>query len=544
MNIVSDVYSIPDLLLRAVNRAEGDLAIAFPDSKLSFSQLYARAMLSARSLASLGVGAGDHVGILMSNCQDFIDLLLGSQLLGAWAVPINARYKAKELKHVICDADLKVLLTTDRVVDHVDFVALINEAIPTLHKQKNNMSLEIDGVPFLKNVVLFGDRSPNGMVDEKTFTALSSETSEEIIELARSRIAVRDVAMMMYTSGTTAMPKGCPITHEALVRPAIEAGRTRFFLTKEDRFWDPLPMFHMSFVLPLLACLDAGAALLTMEHFDPKLSIAYMEKEQATINFASFPTVLEAILNHPDYDYRKIPIRVQQMVGPPKVMVSWQEKMPNTAIFSAYGLTECGGVSAFGDVNDSLKNRTETSGKPFRGIEVQIRDLETDDVLGPNEQGEILMRGYCVFEGYYKAPEKNKAAFTDDGWFRTGDICSLDPEGRITYHSRSKDMLKVGGENVAAAEIEGLLSGHEAVQIAQVVSAPDDKYVEVAAAFIQLHEGAKSTEEEIISFCKGKMATFKIPRHVRFVTEWPMSATKIQKIKLREIIAEELNSDQ
>ena len=489
---------------------------------------------------TLGIRTGDHVGILMSNCQEFVDIFLGSQLIGAWPVPINARYKARELNYVIRNADLKTLFTTDRIVEHVDFVALLTDAFPSLREQKDPSSLQIDDAPLLENIVLFGERSPEGMMDQETFQSMASGTTEEEIELCRSRIAIRDVAMMMYTSGTTAMPKGCPISHEALVRPAIEAGRTRFFLEKDDRMWDPLPMFHMSFVLPLIACMDAGAALLTMEYFEPESAIEYMEREGATVNFASFPTITEAILNHPNYDSSKLPIRIVNNVGPAKMLLSMQERMPEATQISAYGMTECGGVSCFGDINDSLEKRTETSGKPFRGIEMQIRDIETDEVLGPDEVGEILVRGYCVFEGYYKDPEKNTEAFTTDGWFRTGDICSIDEDGRVTYRSRLKDMLKVGGENVAAAEIEGLLSGHPSVVLAQVVSAPDDKYMEVPAAYIQILDGSSVSEEEIIEFCKGKIANFKIPKHVRFVSEWPMSATKIQKVRLREMISEEL----
>lgn len=539
---VADVYTLPDLLVRAAHRSPDDDALVFPTGRTTFAQLYDRAVDAARSLAAMGVGAGDHVGILMSNCAEFVDLLLGSQLLGAWAVPINARYKAKELAHVIVDADLKVLVTTDRVVEHVDFVALLDEALPEVAGQQDALHLALDQAPELRSIVLIGERRPPGMLDATTFGELAAKTSRAHVEACRARLAVRDVAMMMYTSGTTAMPKGCPISYEGLVRPAMEAGRTRFFLEPTDRMWDPLPMFHMSFVLPLIACIDAGAALLAMEHFEPGEALAYMEREQATVNFASFPTITEGLLNHPAYDDAKLSIRLVNNVGPPETLVSMQQRMPGAVQISAYGMTECGGVISFGDVNDTLAKRTETSGWQFRGIDVQIRDLDTDAVLGPHQPGEILVKGYCLFEGYYKDDEKNAEAFTEDGWFRTGDICSLDEDGRITYQGRAKDMLKVGGENVAAAEIEGHLGGHPDVLLAQVVSAPDTKYMEVPAAFVQLVEGATVSEQELIDFCRGEIASFKVPRHVRFVTDWPMSATKIQKVKLREQIAAELRS--
>ena len=538
--VVSDVYTLPDLLARAVNRDPDGDAVVFPDQRVTYLQLFQRATNAARSLKALGVDSGDSVGILMSNCQEFVDLLLGSQFIGAIPVPINARYKAKELAYVIDDAQLKVLMTTDRIVEHVDFVSLLQEAFPEITNQENPESLSLTTAENLKSIVLFGGRSPNGMIDQETFESIREDVAEETIEINRSRLKIRDIAMMMYTSGTTANPKGCPITHEALVRPAMEAGRTRFKMTANDRMWDPLPMFHMSFVLPLIGCIDAGAALLTMEYFEPAAALAYMKSENATLNFASFPTIMEALLNHKDYDAEGLKIRIVNNVGPADLLVSMQNRMPKAIQISAYGLTECGGVVSFGHIEDSLEKRTETSGRLFRGIEAQIRDPETDEILGSDQQGEILIRGYCVFEGYHNAPEKNAEAFTSDGWFRTGDLCSLDDEGRITYHGRIKDMLKVGGENVAAVEIEGFLSHHPAIQLAQVVSAPDNKYVEVPAAFIQLKEGMSATEEEIIDFCKGQLSSFKIPRYVRFVTEWPMSATKIQKIRLREQIAAEL----
>jgi fatty-acyl-CoA synthase len=171
---------------------------------------------------------------------------------------------------------------------------------------------------------------------------------------------------------------------------------------------------------------------------------------------------------------------------------------------------------------------------------VSVRDLETNAPLPAGARGELCIRGYCLFDGYYKSPEKNAEAFDAEGWFHTGDLGSLDAEGRIAFHGRTKDMLKVGGENVAAVEIEGFLQTHPAVLLAQIVAAPDAKYGEVAAAFVQLRPAHVASESELIEFCRGKIAGFKVPRFVRFVDDWPMSATKIQKFRLRERIEKEL----
>ncbi|MCY4563274.1 MAG: AMP-binding protein, partial [Gammaproteobacteria bacterium] len=200
----------------------------------------------------------------------------------------------------------------------------------------------------------------------------------------------------------------------------------------------------------------------------------------------------------------------------------------------AYGMTELCGVVSYNPPDEDLESRLHTCGKPFAGLEVRIVDPETLEELPAGERGEIWVRGYSVFDGYYKAPEKNAESF-HEGWFRTGDLCSVDGEGRIAYHGRIKDMLKVGGENVAAVEIESWLATHPAVKLAQVIGVPDERLLEVAAAYIELEEGARATEEEIIGHCRGKIASFKVPRHVRFVDAWPMSTSKVQKFRLREM---------
>ncbi len=539
----TEAYTIGSLLARAAERAPDDCALMFPGERTSFAALDARAVDAARSLAALGVGKGDPVGILMANCADFVDLLLGCALLGAWAVPINARYKARELGYVIENADLRALVTTDRIDEHVDFVALLEEALPSLGRAREPRALALPEAPRLRTIVVMGASAPPAMLAEPAFRALRGQVGADEIARRRARVAVRDVAIMMYTSGTTAMPKGCPLSHEALVRTALEAGRTRFELTRADRLWDPLPMFHMSFVLPFLACLDAGAALLAMERFEAGVALQYLSEERATVNFASFPTITQALLAHPGFDAGKLHFRLMNNVGPPDLLRQFHAAFPFARHISAYGLTEAGGVTAFGEPGDDAETRATTSGRPFDGIEVSVRDPATNAPLGAGARGELCIRGYCLFEGYYKSPEKNAEAFDAEGWFHTGDLGTIDANGRIAYLGRTKDMLKVGGENVAAVEIESFLQTHPAVLLAQVVSAPDAKYGEVAAAFVQLRPGASATAEALIEYCRGKIASFKIPRHVRFVDAWPMSATKIQKFKLREAIERELSRE-
>jgi fatty-acyl-CoA synthase len=524
-----EVVRFGDLLLRAAERDRDHEALVFPGCRLTYGDLEDRAFAAARALRALGVGPGSHVGVLMSNCPEYVELLFGISLLGAVMVPINARFAPRELGYVVDNGDLEVLVTSDVVVDRVDYVARLQEALPDLT------------APDLRAIVLLGDREVPGMLGGAEFAAGATNVSDEDVLALHRRTSVRGVALMMYTSGTTAMPKGCRLSHEALVRTATVAGRTRFRFTPEDRFWDPLPLFHMSTILPMIGVFDAGATLLLMDHFDADVALRMLDDERATISFATFPAITQALLNHPDYHpdrWRRV--RLINNVAPPDTLRAMQARMPHTVQISAYGCTECGGVVAFGDAEDTLEERATTCGVPFDGIELEVRDLATGVLAAPEEPGEIVVRGYCVFDGYHKDPDRTAAALDAGGWFHTGDIGALTAEGRIRYLGRTKDMLKVGGENVAAIEIESYLATHPAVSIVAVVGVPDPKYMEVPAAFVELRPGREATEEELVEFCRRGLARFKVPRHVRFVEEWPMSATKVQKFRLQERLADEL----
>jgi fatty-acyl-CoA synthase len=227
-------------------------------------------------------------------------------------------------------------------------------------------------------------------------------------------------------------------------------------------------------------------------------------------------------------------------VGVPERLRDMASRLPHAVQVSCFGMTEASSFLSLNHLTDTLEQRVATGGHPMPGMECRVVDPETGQDQPPDTPGEMLFRGSNCFSGYLHDPELTAAVFDADGWFHTGDVATMDADGRVTFISRLKDMLKVGGENVAAAEVEGYLLGHPAVAIAQVVAAPDDYYVEVPAAFIQLKAGASATEEEIIDFCVGQIASFRIPRYVRFVPDWPMSGTKIRKATLRERIAADL----
>jgi fatty-acyl-CoA synthase/long-chain acyl-CoA synthetase len=541
------VTTMGDLLLTAADRDPNKTALVFPEKSYTYAELAARAIRRARSLQALGVRPRDHVGILMPTCPEFVELYFAIALCGAVIVPINARYRSGEIGYVVENADLVTLITTDAVAEQVNFVERLEGALTDLPTQKDPMSLKLAAAPKLRNVVLYGRGARAGFVAEADFDAAADRIPEIEVHKTRLRTRVRDTALMLYTSGTTANPKGCLITHEAQVRNSIALGRHRYRLTREDSLWSPLPMFHIAAVLPMLAIFDVGGTYLTMGYFDAGVALKMLEDYKVTATYPSFVTIMQGLIYHPDFPTRDLSsIRLMNSnfaVQPPGVAEPIMKAMPAAIQVGSFGMTEASGTVSTGSPGEPQSQRITRLGRPLPGLEVRVVDPNTGREVATGERGEVLVRGYSLFEGYYRDPVKSAEALDKDGWFHTGDIGSLDAAGTIMFHGRFKDMLKVGGENVAAAEIEAQLQKHPAVKLAQVVGIPDAKYAEVPAAFVELQPGATATESELIEFCRKEVAGFKVPRHVRFVTEWPMSSSKIQKFKLRTALVEELKLD-
>lgn len=538
-----NVTTMGDLLLTAADRNPDKLALVFPETRYTYAELAARAMRRARSLQALGVKPRDHVGILMHTCPEFVELYFAIALCGAVIVPINARYRASEIGYVVENADLVTVITTAAVAEQVDFVERLESALPGLAAQSDPGRISIPTAPRLRNVVRFGEGERPGFVGQTRFDAGADSVPEIAVHESRLGVRVRDVALMLYTSGTTANPKGCLITHEAQVRNSIALGRHRYRLTAEDSLWSPLPMFHIAAVLPMLAIFDVGGTYLTMGYFDPGVALRMLEEHEVTATYPSFVTIMQGLIYHPDFAARDLTsVRLMNSnfaVQPPGVAEPIMKAMPGAVQVGSFGMTEASGTVSTGSPSEPESQRITRLGRPLPGLEVRVVDADGAD-LPTGARGEVLVRGYSLFEGYYRDAEKTAQALDAEGWFHTGDIGSLDAAGTIMFHGRIKDMLKVGGENVAAAEIEAQLQKHPAVKLAQVVGIPDAKYAEVPAAFIELQTGQNATPEELIEFCRRDIASFKVPRQIRFVTEWPMSSSKIQKFRLRTALLEEL----
>jgi fatty-acyl-CoA synthase/long-chain acyl-CoA synthetase len=538
------VTTIGDLLLTAADRYPDTLALVFPDAQLTYAELASRALRRARSLRALGVQPRDHVGILMHTCAEFVELFFAIAFCGGVIVPINARYKAAELAYVIENGDLVTVLTTDAVADQVNFVERLNQALPGLAGSRDPRKLRLANAPKLRNVVMLGKSAPPGFITAKQFDAGAESVDVLEVHRARLRVRVRDVGMMLYTSGTTANPKGCLLTHEAQVRNSITLGRHRYRLTHADKLWSPLPMFHIASVLPMLAIFDVGGTYLTMGHFDAGVALRMLKEHAVTATYPSFVTIMQGLIYHPDFPRTDL-ARIRLMnsnfaVQPPGVAEPIMKAMPRAVQVGSFGMTEAAGTVCTGAPDEPESSRITRLGKPLPGLEVRVIDPESGRDVPLGGRGEVLVRGYSLLEGYYKDAEKTAQSLDAQGWYHTGDIGSLDENGTIMFHGRFKDMLKVGGENVAAAEIEALLGRHPAVKLAQVVGIPDPKYAEVPVAFVELKPGEVAAETALIEYCRSAIAGFKVPRIVRFVTEWPMSNSKIQKFRLREQLVREL----
>lgn len=535
-----EATSLGDLLLTAWDATPDAEALVFPEERLSYDALVGRAMIRAKQLWALGVRPHDHVGILLPTSVDFVETLFGVAFCGATSVMLNARYKPMEIAYVTDNADLKLIVTTAKAQEHSDFVGRVQQAFPELARAEGSAALSLTNAPKLRHVLLLDDEAPVGFVSAADLALGAIEDTE--IHRARIAVRVRDPAMILYTSGTSSNPKGCLLSHEAVTREARMLA-TRWSYGAQDRVWSPLPLFHVAAMLGMLATFDRRGTFIGMPHFDPSESLLTIERERATSLFVPFVTFLQGMMYAPEFATVDLS-RVRHInscfaAQPEKVGRTWREKAPHVLHVGTFGMTEAFGVVTTGGNGMDPETGFRSLGYPLPGIEVRVVDPETGEDLGVDAHGEVLIRGFSLFDGYYGDPEKSAEALDADGWYHSGDIGSIDAAGHLMYRGRFKDMLKVGGENVAAAEVEAVLADHPAVKLAQVVGIPDDRLVEVPAAFIE-GDPAAVTADELIAHVRERLASFKVPRHVRFVAEWPMSASKIQKFKLRRGLMDEL----
>lgn len=470
----------------AAGRPEAE-ALVTANSRFTYKQLFEKAKAAAGAMQALGLKKGDHVAILMGNDEMWLSLFYGAALIGAVTVPVNTRFKTGEIDFCLKKSDAKALFYVSHFLK-IDFESMLGGIKP-------GISVEVsEGIPA-------GHYTP---VD----------------------VAPSDPILIQFTSGTTAYPKGAMLTHESMLRDAYEAGK-RIGVRPEDRYFNCRPFFHAAgSTLSALMALTHGCTLVTLPTFDAGPALEMMERERCTL-ISGNDTLFQMLMGHADFPKRKLSLRGGWAAAGPQTMRKIIDVMGAKHICTAYGLSEASPNVVMNDWRDPEELRVNGLPLPLPGVEIRI-----------SSEKEIQVRGWNLMRGYYNNPEATAKTFTDDGWLKTGDLGELTPDGRLRMTGRLKDVFRVGGENVAPAEVEEVLLAHPAVQTAQVVGVPDARLGEVPCAYVTLKSNLSSTEKELIEWCKARCANFRVPRYLKIVADFEsigMTASgKVQKTRLRE----------
>ena len=500
----------------------------------------------AKGLLRLGIGKGDHVSIWAYNVPEWVILQFATAKLGAVLVTINTSYKSAELEYILGQSDATTLFLVRSFKD-TDYIQTLYEVIPELLAAEPG-KLTSEKLPCLRHVVYIGDGTPAGMLNFMEIVALGADVADAELADIEATLDCHEVINMQYTSGTTGFPKGVMLTHYNIINNGFNIGECMRF-TDKDRLCIPVPFFHcFGCVLGVLACVTHGATMVPVEIFDPLKVLRTIEQERCTA-VHGVPTMFIAELEHPEFArFDLTSLRTGIMAGSPcptEVMKRVIRDMHASEITIAYGQTESSPVITQTRTADPIELRVATVGRALPDVEVKITDIETGATLPPGKQGELCTRGYLVMKGYYKMPEETAKALDRDGWLHTGDLAVMDENGYCKITGRIKNMIIRGGENIYPREIEEFLYTHPQISDVQVYGVPDRKYGEQVMAAIVLKKGVTMSEDEVREFCHGRIANYKVPRYIRFVESYPMTASgKIQKFKLREMAIRELQLEE
>ena len=543
-----DGLTIGGMLRETARRHPAQDALVFPQFNhfRTYAELDAEVDQVARSLMALGIQKGEHVAVWATNWPQWVLVQFATARIGAVLVTVNPAYRSHELAYVLKQSDCVALFLIE-MFRSSDYIAMLHEAVPELAVAQPG-ELHSAEFPRLRQVVSFS-AAREGIRSWDDFLAGTADVAPAALAERERQLLPGDPINMQYTSGTTGFPKGAMLAHRNLLLNAYHVGGCQR-LTEQDRICIPVPFYHcFGCVLGVLAAAVRGAAMvIPHEYFLPEATLAAIESGRATTIYG-VPTMYIAMLDHPTRPARNLTtLRTGIMSGSPcpiEVMQRVLAEMHVREITIAYGLTEASPVIKQARTDDALELRVKTVGRPIPGIEVKLADPATGATLGDGEQGELCARGHIVFLGYYNMPEQTAKAIDAEGWLHSGDLATRLPNGYYRITGRIKDMVCRGGENIYPREIEEFLYTHPAVQDVAVVGVPDPRYIEELAAWIKIKPDCTLTEDEVRSFCKGRLAHFKIPRYIRFVTEYPQTVTgKVQKFKIREAIIKELNLEQ
>ena len=520
------------------------------DLRMSFRECRDEVNRLARGLLALGIERGEHVAVWATNVPEWVFLEIALAKIGAVLVTVNTNYRADELEYVLQQGDITTLFMIAAYRDH-SYIETINRIVPELSRLDDpaRERLHSARLPLLKRVVLIGEQAPPGVLPYSQVLALADSVSDAALDERRASVTPDDVAQMLYTSGTTGFPKAVMLTHRSIINNANISCRLAG-QSADVRYVTPMPFFHAAGCICGIAYwLTSGCTLIPLISFDPIKQLALLSEQQATLT-GGVPTMLIAMLNHPrfmagEFDLSSLRFVMTGATPVPVVLMEQVKKQMGADCIIVFGQTESSAVITQTVNTDSFELKSATVGLPVPHVEVKIVHPETGEPVGFNESGELLARGFLVMRGYYKMPERTAETIDADGWLHTGDLATMNPQGYVNIVGRVKDMIIRGGENVYPAEIEAFLMRHPKIAEAQIVGVPDLRMGEESAAFIRLKTGERASEEEVSEYCRANISRYKVPKYVRFVDQYPLTASgKVKKFELRALLIKELSLEE
>jgi fatty-acyl-CoA synthase len=529
----------------ASNKYANNEAIVFKEVRINYATFRRKVDALAKSLIRIGIKKGDKVSILISNRPEIFYSQYAIAKIGAISVFVNTRFKVHEISHILREADISAFILMDQFLN-IDYWPMLNVMLPGIEEAKPGQ-LENDNFPFLKSIIIYSEKGRRypGTFDFKELINFDDKAELEN-QLLKRELSVNsnDIATILFTSGTTGFPKGAMLTHNNILWHNAYAYPIKSKYSSNDRHMVPNPIATAGGSTAIsVTDVSTGSTSVLVEKFDPSEVLKLIEVEKITV-LHGVPAMYQMYLEEASiHNYRLSSLKKAFIAGD-YCSSSLAERIRNEItedLIIGYGQTEASVLICQTSLDDPYEKQINTVGKPYEGLELKICSPESRETLSIDEIGEICVRGPTVMLGYYKKPIETQHTIDKDQWLHTGDLGSLDNEGYLSIKGRIREMFITGGFNNYPLEIEQFLQSHPKVKVAKVVPIPDHKLIEVPGAIIELKEKAICTEEEIIKFCKERIANYKIPRYLKFVNEWPMIAIgKVDKLSLKNGWIQEL----
>jgi fatty-acyl-CoA synthase len=498
----------------------------------------------ATGLLALGIQPGDRVGIWGPNSYEWVLTQFATAKIGAIMVCVNPAYRLFELEYALNKVECKAIIAAQRFKSS-DYIGMLNELAPELASSEPG-ALKSRKLPHLTTVIRMGDETSPGMFNLDDVCNMGGDAEGKRLSMLKSKLRPDDAINIQFTSGTTGTPKGATLTHVNILNNGHNTANGMRF-TSEDSLCIPVPLYHcFGMVLGVLACVSVGATMVfPNDAYDPVSTLQAVEAERCTA-LHGVPTMFVTQLDHPKFNSFDVSsLRTGVIAGAPcaeELMIRIINDLHMDQVLIGYGQTELSPINHMTLPDDSMGNRTQTVGRPIPYVEIKIVDPE-DRVVPIGEQGEICTRGYSVMKGYWNDKERTDETIVN-GWLHSGDLGTMDSHAYLRITGRIKDMIIRGGENIYPREVEEFLYTHPKISEVQVFGIPDEKLGEQVCAWVQLRPGESMSEQDIVDFCHNQITHFKVPKHIRFVQEYPMTVTgKIRKVEMREIMTKDLGKN-